>query len=507
MNEKKPIKKAAVIEKPVEEVAAERPKRQRIAKTPLFNEPETITANLIAEKEVMPEMELEAKIEDLLVLENIAEEEYDTSFITEELPITSNGATISSPEIGLANNEGIESFERPREPIANNQFGQKKIQYNQAIREFDGLIDNEGVLEIMQDGGYGFLRSADYNYLASPDDIYVSPSQIKLFGLKTGDTVKGSIRPPKEGEKYFALLRVESINGKTTEEIRDRIPFEYLTPLFPDEKLNLSYKPDSYSTRVIDLFSPIGKGQRGMIVAQPKTGKTVLLKDIANAISKNHPEVYLLILLIDERPEEVTDMQRSVNAEVISSTFDEQAERHVKVATIVLEKAKRMVECGHDVVILLDSITRLARAYNMVVPSSGKILSGGVDANALHKPKRFFGAARNVENGGSLTIIATALIETGSRMDEVIFEEFKGTGNMELQLDRKLSNKRVYPSIDIPASGTRREDLLMDKDTLSKIWILRKYLSDMNSVEAMEFVLSKMKGTRNNEEFLVSMNR
>ena len=373
------------------------------------------------------------------------------------------------------------------------------------IKEFDGAITNEGVLEIMQDG-YGFLRSSDYNYLASPDDIYVSPSQIKLFGLRTGDTVRGQIRPPKEGEKYFALIKVESVNGKTTEEIRDRVAFEYLTPLFPEEKLRLSTTPDNMSTRILDLFAPIGKGQRGMIVAQPKTGKTVLLKQIANAIAENHPEVYLIVLLIDERPEEVTDMARSVRGEVIASTFDEQADRHVKVASIVLEKAKRMVECGHDVVILLDSITRLARAYNTVVPSSGKILSGGVDANALHKPKRFFGAARNVENGGSLTIIATALIDTGSKMDEVIFEEFKGTGNMELQLDRKLSNKRVYPAIDVPASGTRREDLLMKEEELARVWILRKYMSDMNSVEAMEFLQSKMKGTRNNQEFLISMN-
>lgn len=391
----------------------------------------------------------------------------------------------------------------PREDPSN----KIKRNYNNYVREFDGLIINEGVLEIMQDGGYGFLRSADYNYLASPDDIYVSPSQIKLFGLKTGDTVKGQIRPPKEGEKYFALLRVETVNGKTTEEIRDRIPFEYLTPLFPDECLKLSSRPDQYSTRILDLFAPIGKGQRGMIVAQPKTGKTVLLKEIANAITRNHPEVFLLILLIDERPEEVTDMQRSVRAEVIASTFDEQADRHVKVASIVLEKAKRMVECGHDVVILLDSITRLARAYNTVVPSSGKILSGGVDANALHKPKRFFGAARNVENGGSLTIIATALIDTGSKMDEVIFEEFKGTGNMELQLDRKLSNKRVFPAIDVMASGTRREDLLLDKEVLKKVWILRKHMADMNAMESMDFLLDHMKGTRNNEEFLISMNR
>ena len=384
------------------------------------------------------------------------------------------------------------------------QSKQQKPRYN--IKDFDGVIENDGVLEIMQDG-YGFLRSSDFNYLASPDDIYVSPSQIKLLGLKTGDTVRGQIRPPKEGEKYFALLRVNSVNSKTTEEIRDRIPFEHLTPLFPDEKLNLSARSNGYPTRVVDIFSPIGKGQRGMIVAQPKTGKTVLLKEIANAIARNHPECYLIILLIDERPEEVTDMARSVKAEVVSSTFDETAERHVKVSSMVLEKSKRMVECGHDVVILLDSITRLARAYNTAAPSSGKILSGGVDANALHKPKRFFGAARNVENGGSLTIIATALIDTGSKMDEVIFEEFKGTGNMELQLDRKLSNKRIYPAIDITASGTRREDLLLDKDTLSRVWILRKFMADMNSNEAMEYMLNNMKGTKDNDEFLISMNR
>jgi transcription termination factor Rho len=405
--------------------------------------------------------------------------------------------------------DGVVDDTRRREPREHRNSEQREERQQQQqrpnIRDFDGAISNEGALEIMQDG-YGFLRSSDYNYLASPDDIYVSPSQIKLFGLKTGDTVKGLIRPPKEGEKYFALLKVESVNGKTTEEIRDRVAFEYLTPLFPEEKLKLSTTPDNMSTRILDLFAPIGKGQRGMIVAQPKTGKTVLLKQIANAIAENHPEVYLIVLLIDERPEEVTDMARSVKAEVVASTFDEQAERHVKVASIVLEKAKRMVECGHDVVILLDSITRLARAYNTVVPSSGKILSGGVDANALHKPKRFFGAARNVEGGGSLTIIATALIDTGSKMDEVIFEEFKGTGNMELQLDRKLANKRVYPAIDVPASGTRREDLLMKDIDLQRVWILRKYMSDMNSNEAMEFLLSKMKGTRNNDEFLASMN-
>ena len=393
----------------------------------------------------------------------------------------------------------------PKEKFQKNDGTQLHKKSKDRAKEFDGLIENSGVLEIMQDG-YGFLRSPDYNYLSSPDDIYVSPSQIKLFGLKVGDTVKGTIRPPKEGEKYFALLKVNSVNGKTTEEIRDRIPFEYLTPLFPEQKLKLSTKPNLLSTRMLDLFAPIGKGQRGMIVAQPKTGKTTLLKHIANAIAENHPEVYLIVLLIDERPEEVTDMQRSVRAEVISSTFDEQAERHVKVASMVLEKAKRMVECGHDVVILLDSITRLARAYNTVVPSSGKILTGGVDANAMQKPKRFFGAARNVENGGSLTIIATALIDTGSRMDEVIFEEFKGTGNMELQLDRKLANKRVYPALDIPASGTRREDLLLTKEELNRVWVLRKFMDDMNAGEAMDFLLDKMKNTQDNNEFLATMN-
>lgn len=379
----------------------------------------------------------------------------------------------------------------------------KKVDFN---IDLDGVILGEGVLEIIPEG-YGFLRSSDYNYLSSPDDVYVSPSQIKLMGLKTGDTIVGSIRPPKEGEKYFALLKVEVINGKSPQEIRDRIPFDYLTPLFPTEKLDLFQDATSYSTRVVDLFTPIGKGQRGMIVAQPKTGKTMLLKDVANAIAKNHPEVYLIILLIDERPEEVTDMQRSVNAEVVASTFDEPADRHVKVASIVLQKAKRLVECGHDVVILLDSITRLARAYNTVAPSSGKVLSGGVEANALHKPKQFFGAARNIENGGSLTIIATALTETGSKMDEVIFEEFKGTGNMELQLERKLSNKRIFPAIDVISSSTRRDDLLLDKDTLQKMWVLRNHLADMNSEESMKFLLQQMKGTRSNEEFLMTMNR
>ena len=373
--------------------------------------------------------------------------------------------------------------------------------------EFEGIITSSGVLEIMPDG-YGFLRSADYNYLNSPDDIYVSQSQIKLFGLKTGDMVKGTVRPPKEGEKYFPLIKVEEINGRSPDFIRDRVPFDFLTPLFPEKKFILvgDNKPSSLSVRIVDMFSPIGKGQRGLIVAQPKTGKTVLLKEIANAIAAYQPEVYLMILLIDERPEEVTDMARSVKAEVISSTFDEPAERHVKIANIVLEKAKRMVECGHDVVILLDSITRLARAFNTVSPASGKVLSGGVDSNALHKPKRFFGAARNIENGGSLTILATALTETGSKMDDVIFEEFKGTGNMELQLDRKLSNKRIYPAVDITASSTRREELLLDKNFLNKIWILRSYLADMNSIEAMEFLRDRLLKTQSNEEFLISMN-
>ena len=408
-------------------------------------------------------------------------------------------------EAELPRRKNFKSPEEAHIPAAETLPGNARKKPFISPREFDGVIENEGVLEIVQDG-YAFLRSLDYNYLASPDDIYVSPSQIKHFGLKTGDHIKGSIRPPKEGEKYFALLKIETVNGKTTDEIRDRVPFEYLTPLFPEERLNLSTKADGYSTRILDLFAPIGKGQRGMIVAQPKTGKTVLLQQIANAITQNHPEVHLMILLIDERPEEVTDMARSVKAEVISSTFDEQAERHVKVANIVLEKAKRMVEVGHDVVILLDSITRLARAHNTVVPSSGKILSGGVDANALHKPKRFFGAARNVENGGSLTIIATALVETGSKMDEVIFEEFKGTGNMELALDRKLANRRIYPAIDVLSSGTRREDLLMDKEEMQRVWILRKLMSDMTSQESMEFLLQRMKGTRDNAEFLISMN-
>ncbi|MAD96875.1 MAG: transcription termination factor Rho [Flavobacteriaceae bacterium] len=388
---------------------------------------------------------------------------------------------------------------------SNNHRHQKGNKYRDPDFEFDGIIESEGVLEMMSDG-YGFLRSSDYNYLSSPDDIYVSQSQIKLFGLKTGDTVRGNVRPPKEGEKYFPLIRVSKINGLNPNVVRDRVSFEHLTPLFPQEKFDLAERGSSLSTRIIDLFSPIGKGQRGMIVAQPKTGKTMLLKDVANAIAANHPEVYQLVLLIDERPEEVTDMQRSVRGEVVASTFDEPAEKHVRVANIVLEKAKRLVECGHDVVILLDSITRLARAYNTVAPASGKILSGGIDANALHKPKRFFGAARKIEGGGSLTIIATALTETGSKMDEVIFEEFKGTGNMELQLERNIANRRIYPAIDLIKSSTRRDDLLLDDKTVQRMWVLRKYLADMNPIEAMEFINEKIKFSRSNEEFLISMN-
>ncbi|HTL10130.1 MAG TPA: transcription termination factor Rho [Chitinophagaceae bacterium] len=394
----------------------------------------------------------------------------------------------------------------PAEPQRNNYQPQQRRNADVFNIEFDGIIQGEGVLEMMPDG-YGFLRSSDYNYLSSPDDVYVSPSQIKLFGLKTGDTVFGAVRPPKEGEKYFALLKVETINGKGPEEVRDRVPFDYLTPLFPFEKLNLFTSPSDYSTRIMDLFTPIGKGQRGLIVSQPKTGKTMLLKAVANAIAENHPECYLMIVLVDERPEEVTDMERSVRAEVIASTFDEPAEKHVKVSTMALQKAKRLVECGHDVVILLDSITRLARAHNTVAPASGKVLSGGVEANALQKPKQFFGAARKIENGGSLTILATALIDTGSKMEEVIFEEFKGTGNMELQLDRRLANRRIFPAIDLTASSTRRDDLLLDRDVLQRMNLLRVFLGDMNTEEAMNELLKRMRGTKSNEEFLASMNR
>ena len=428
--------------------------------------------------------------------------------------VSKNPTTDEKP----AQNKPKPAPNKPKTPHNNNNNNNNRNPKNQNQRntntgnkykdpdfEFDGIIESEGVLEMMPDG-YGFLRSSDYNYLSSPDDIYVSQSQIKLFGLKTGDTVRGNVRPPKEGEKYFPLIRVSKINGLNPNIVRDRVSFEHLTPLFPEEKFNLAEKGSSLSTRIIDLFSPIGKGQRGMIVAQPKTGKTMLLKDVANAIAANHPEVYQIVLLIDERPEEVTDMQRSVRGEVVASTFDEPADKHVKVANIVLEKAKRLVECGHDVVILLDSITRLARAYNTVAPASGKILSGGIDANALHKPKRFFGAARNIENGGSLTIIATALTETGSKMDEVIFEEFKGTGNMELQLDRNISNRRIYPAIDLIKSSTRRDDLLLDSKNVQRLWVLRKYLADMNPIEAMEFINEKVKFSKNNEEFLISMN-
>ena len=404
-------------------------------------------------------------------------------------------------------NEGNQqSAENPSGAGQNKFYPPRREQNQQFNVEFDGVILGEGVLEMMPDG-YGFLRSSDYNYLSSPDDVYVSPSQIKLFGLKTGDTVHGAVRPPKEGEKYFALLKVDTINGKSPEEVRDRVPFDYLTPLFPFEKLNLFSTPSDYSTRIMDLFTPIGKGQRGLIVAQPKTGKTMLLKAVANAIAANHPECYLMVVLVDERPEEVTDMERSIKGEVIASTFDEPAEKHVKVSTIALQKAKRLVECGHDVVILLDSITRLARAHNTVAPSSGKVLSGGVEANAMQKPKQFFGAARKIEHGGSLTIIATALVDTGSKMDEVIFEEFKGTGNMELQLERRLSNKRIYPAIDLVASSTRRDDLLLDKDVLQRMNLLRVFLTDMNAEEAMRELQNRMKGTKSNEEFLASMNR
>ncbi len=411
------------------------------------------------------------------------------------------------PERNDRNDQNRDRFNKQKPQHPHQKQRQDVVEEKQDdMFDLVGIVSAEGVLEVIQDG-YGFLRSSDYNYLPSPDDIYVSQSQIKLFGLKTGDTVKGTIRPPREGEKFFPLVKVESINGRDPSYIRDRVPFQYLTPLFPDEKFKLTgHAQETLSTRVMDLFAPIGKGQRGMIVAQPKTGKTMLLKDVANAIAANHPETYLIVLLIDERPEEVTDMARSVKAEVIASTFDEPAERHVKVANMVLEKAKRMVECGHDVCILLDSITRLARAYNTVSPASGKVLSGGVDANALHKPKRFFGSARKIENGGSLSILATALTDTGSKMDEVIFEEFKGTGNMELQLDRKIANRRIYPAIDIQASGTRREDLLVGKDVLQRVWLIRKFIADMNPVEAMEFLKSHMDNTLSNEEFLVSMN-
>ncbi|MBS1509319.1 MAG: transcription termination factor Rho [Bacteroidetes bacterium] len=491
-----------------EEKKEEKPKRKRIPKAvasaiPAAGEemPAEVKKEIPAKaKRHEPEKKLAKRHAEPVTAETEDEEDLQ--------PITSEQSTIPAAIAQMLQQEDGD-IQLPDLP-----FEEEKPQPNKPQQqkngsafniEFDGVILGEGVLEMMPDG-YGFLRSSDYNYLSSPDDIYVSPSQIKLFGLKTGDTVYGSVRPPKEGEKYFALLKVDTINGKKPEEVRDRVPFDYLTPLFPFEKLNLCTKADNYSTRIMDLFTPIGKGQRGLIVAQPKTGKTMLLKELANAIAENHPECYLMVVLVDERPEEVTDMERSVRAEVIASTFDEPAEKHVKVSTIALQKAKRLVECGHDVVILLDSITRLARAHNTVAPSSGKVLSGGVEANAMQKPKQFFGAARKIENGGSLTIIATALVDTGSKMDEVIFEEFKGTGNMELQLERKLSNRRIYPAIDIVSSSTRRDDLLLDRDTFQRMWVLRKHIADMNPEEAINTLLKNMKGTKDNAEFLTSMN-
>jgi len=491
----------------------ERPKRKRIIKasTGITTEEAEVEDSSFDDKKHPKKTAAPAKKEERPMAkkgrkkheeeENIKEETEDSLPPVEELEaVPDPEEDIQVPEItsnGTENLSGVPS-------MAPGKFYPQRREQVFNI-EFDGVILAEGVLEMMPDG-YGFLRSSDYNYLSSPDDIYVSPSQIKLFGLKTGDTVHGAVRPPKEGEKYFALLKVDQINGKSPEEVRDRVPFDYLTPLFPFEKLNLFTEPKDYSTRIMDLFTPIGKGQRGLIVAQPKTGKTMLLKAVANAIASNHPECYLMVVLVDERPEEVTDMERSVKAEVIASTFDEPAEKHVKVSTIALQKAKRLVECGHDVVILLDSITRLARAHNTVAPASGKVLSGGVEANAMQKPKQFFGAARKIEFGGSLTIIATALVDTGSKMDEVIFEEFKGTGNMELQLERRLSNKRIFPAIDLVASSTRRDDLLLERDVLQRMNLLRVYLTDMNVEEAMNELLKRMRGTKSNEEFLASMN-
>ncbi|MEY4288833.1 MAG: hypothetical protein RLZZ30_921 [Bacteroidota bacterium] len=516
-----------VAESPAEVKEEKRPRTAKAAKEVSNETPERMEKTEKSERterkpRIRQVVEVEASAESVEKVEATAE----TPSTEEERP-TEHKKPVHRHERGERGDRPANSNENPNQqnrrennqnnrPQNNQNPNQPRPQHqrNQATEEkvpeenYDlvGIVSAEGVLEVIQEG-FGFLRSSDYNYLPSPDDIYVSQNQIKLFGLKTGDTVKGSIRPPKEGEKFFPLVKVESINGRHPSYIRDRVPFQYLTPLFPSEKFKLTgHAQETLSTRVMDLFAPIGKGQRGMIVAQPKTGKTMLLKDVANAIAANHPETYLIVLLIDERPEEVTDMARSVKAEVIASTFDEPAERHVKVANMVLEKAKRLVECGHDVCILLDSITRLARAYNTVSPASGKVLSGGVDANALHKPKRFFGSARKIENGGSLSILATALTETGSKMDEVIFEEFKGTGNMELQLDRKISNRRIYPAIDITASGTRREDLLVKKDVLQRVWLIRKFIADMNPVEAMEFLKSHMENTMSNEEFLISMN-
>ncbi len=522
-----PSKATAVITPPSENGVerAEKQKRKRVVKkavafksTPIFDNKKP-TVNVINEvTAAAPEVasatkSIAAPQRKPLPRKEIKVEEKKTEIVSKTQEEKQEKKPTNQPNKPQQNRNNTPQSNKPKNSnqskdksnAGRNNGNKSTNRYKDPDFEFDGIIESEGVLEMMPDG-YGFLRSSDYNYLSSPDDIYVSQSQIKLFGLKTGDTVLGNVRPPKEGEKYFPLIRVSKINGLNPNIVRDRVSFEHLTPLFPEEKFNLAEKGSSLSTRIIDLFSPLGKGQRGMIVAQPKTGKTMLLKDIANAIAANHPEVYQIVLLIDERPEEVTDMKRNVRGEVVASTFDEPADKHVKVANIVLEKAKRLVECGHDVVILLDSITRLARAYNTVAPASGKILSGGIDANALHKPKRFFGAARNIENGGSLTIIATALTETGSKMDEVIFEEFKGTGNMELQLDRNISNRRIYPAIDLIKSSTRRDDLLLDAKTVQRMWVLRKYLADMNPIEAMEFINDRIKFSKNNDEFLISMN-
>jgi transcription termination factor Rho len=490
-------------------------KRKRIIKTTTSNSTEeAVVEDDEDEKKLAKKAPMPVKKEERPPIKKARKKHEDKETEEAETEPAQPSSSDSQPDLSAQNllaqailNEGNQQSQDNPSGAGQNKFYPPRREQNQSFNvEFDGVILGEGVLEMMPDG-YGFLRSSDYNYLSSPDDVYVSPSQIKLFGLKTGDTVHGAVRPPKEGEKYFALLKVDTINGKSPEEVRDRVPFDYLTPLFPYEKLNLFTQPSDYSTRIMDLFTPIGKGQRGLIVAQPKTGKTMLLKAVANAVAANHPECYLMVVLVDERPEEVTDMERSIKGEVIASTFDEPAEKHVKVSTIALQKAKRLVECGHDVVILLDSITRLARAHNTVAPSSGKVLSGGVEANAMQKPKQFFGAARKIEHGGSLTIIATALVDTGSKMDEVIFEEFKGTGNMELQLDRRLANKRIYPAIDLVASSTRRDDLLLDRDVLQRMNLLRVYLTDMNAEEAMRELQNRMKGTKNNEEFLASMNR
>lgn len=515
--DKQAISNTATTEQPAKKTRTRKPITIKTTTSNITEEAEVMTNEEAGDKEETVKTEKQptrrvkkarevARVEP----ENKTEKKTDDSFIDDpnilNLAATLLAATGGDDEINDTEDENEEEITAPVSNHQNNNHQQRHQRQPVFNIEFEGVINSEGVLEMMPDG-YGFLRSSDYNYLSSPDDIYVSPSQIKLFGLKTGDTVAGSVRPPKEGEKYFALLKVDTINGKKPDDVRDRVPFDYLTPLFPFEKLNLFTTPSNYSTRIIDLFTPIGKGQRGLIVAQPKVGKTMLLKEVANAIAANHPECYLMVVLIDERPEEVTDMERSVKAEVLASTFDEPAEKHVKVSTIALQKAKRLVECGHDVIILLDSITRLARAHNTVAPASGKVLSGGVEANAMQKPKQFFGAARKIEHGGSLTILATALIDTGSKMDEVIFEEFKGTGNMELQLDRRLANKRIFPAIDLVSSSTRRDDLLLDKEVLARMNILRLFLNDMNTEEAMNELLKRMRGTKSNEEFLASMNR